>query len=437
MVHGSRFSTTLKILTLSAYYPPYTYGGYEIRVSDIMDGLSRRGHEICVLTTKRDLSLKVASKNFPYPVVRRLHSPARKMRFLDWLTTRKVTRWLGVGLVFLRETWHDIRDTALLDAEIRAFKPDVIYLGHIMPLTRVFIPYLSELSIPIVADEGGKGLIYSWEDHGLWQRFLAEFPKQPAMLARLKELLASVVERLSKGLVGQDWAFPRGIKAFFNSRLNARNAEIAGVPLAESKVIHSGIDTEFFTFERVKDFGSPLTILVPGRLEENKRQLDAVRLGALLKEKGIPFELVVVGERWNNAYADQVEVEIYAAELQKEVRILPMVERAVLVELYHWADVTFFPSIYQSGFSRISLEAMACGSLVISYGCEGSDEIIEDGENGFLLPKYDPHKAATLLGQLLCEEQMVKQIQLKARTTIEKRHSMTCYISQVEEFLNQ
>jgi len=425
----------MRILTLSAYYPPYTYGGYEIRVSDIMDGLSRRGHEICVLTTKRDLSLKVASKNFPYPVVRRLHSPARKMRFLDWLTTRKVTRWLGIGLVFLRETWHDIQDTALLDAQISAFKPDIIYLGHIMPLTRVFMPYLSKLQIPIVADEGGKGLIYSWEDHGLWQRFLAEFPENSALLAWFKKVFTAAVERLSKGRVGKDWAFPKGIRAFFNSRLNARNAEIAGVSLAETRVIHSGIDTEFFTFERVMDFGGPLTILVPGRLEENKRQLDAVHLGALLKEKGIPFELVMVGERWNNAYADQVEVEINAAELQKEVRLLPVAERAALVQLYHWADITFFPSIYQSGFSRIPLEAMACGSLVISYGCEGSDEIIINSENGFLTNPKDVESVSKVIAELLKSPQLHISITHQARIIIENQYALPQYIQMVEEYI--
>jgi len=425
----------MRILTLSAYYPPYTYGGYEIRVGDIMDGLSCRGHEIRVLTTKRDLSLEVASKNFPYTVVRRLHSPARKLRFLDWLTTRKITRWLGIGLVFLRETWHDVQDTSLLDAEIRAFKPDVIYLGHIMPLTRVFMPYLSKLQIPIVADEGGKGLIYSWEDHGLWQRFLAEFPEKSALLAWFKKVFIAAVERLSRGRVGKTWAFPEGIRAFFNSRLNARNAEIAGVPLAESKVIHSGIDTEFFTFERVKDFGSPLTILVPGRLEENKRQLDAVRLGALLKEKGIPFELVIVGERWNNAYVEQIEAEISVTQLKNEIRINPMVKRADLVKLYHWADICFFPSMQNAGFSRIPLETMACGSLVISYGCEGSDEIIIDGENGFLTKPKDVESVGKVIVKLLEDSQLHFSITHQARIFIESQYAFPRYIQKVEEYI--
>ncbi len=57
----------MRILTISAFYPPYTYGGYEIRIGDIMDGLSARGHKIHVLTTKPDPALKAVPKSFPYP----------------------------------------------------------------------------------------------------------------------------------------------------------------------------------------------------------------------------------------------------------------------------------------------------------------------------------------------------------------------------------
>lgn len=427
----------MKILTISAFFPPYTYGGYEIRVGDIIDELSRRGHEIRVLTTKPDRALKAAANSFPYAVIRRLHGPGRKMSFLDRLTTHKLTRWLGISLVFLRKIWYDIQDTALFDAQINTFRPDLIYLGHIMPLSRALIPYLAKQTVPIVADEGGKGLIYTWEDRGLWQRFVAEFPESPALLAGIKKLFIWAVERVSKGRVGTIWAFPQAIRAFFNSNLNKGNAEAAGVPLKEARVIHSGIDANFFAFERVKEFGSPLTILVPGRIEEQKRQLDAVRLGALLKTKDIPFEMVIIGEPWNKAYTEQVETEIRAASLEKEVRILPMAGRAELVRLYHWADITLFLSAYQSGFSRVPLEAMACGSLVISYGFEGSDEIIRSDENGLLIAIGNLENAVTELGRLINKEQLTKQLLLNARTNVETKHSMDFYITQIEGFLLQ
>lgn len=425
----------IKILTISAFFPPYTYGGYEIRIGDIMDGLSARGHKIHVLTTKPDPAMKAAPKSLPYPVVRRLNSPSRKMRFADRLTTHKLTRWLGIALVFLREIKHDIQDTALIDQEIRSFQPDLLYLGHIMPLTRALMPFLARQALPIVADEGGKGLIYSWEDHGLWQRFQAEFPQKPGFKRWVKQAINRAVRQLSHGRVTQEWAFPANIQAFFNSNLNLRNALSSGVPLERTQVIHSGIDLEMFPFKREKEFGNPLTILVPGRIEENKGQLDAVQLGVLLKEQSIPFELTLVGERWNQAYAAKVDAEIQSSGLGNQVRILPMISREALVQLFYKADICFFPSYQRAGFSRIPLEAMACGCILLSYGNEGSDEIIRDGVNSFLITQGNIEQAKDRVKMLVKSSTFLLQIALSARNYVEKHHSMSAYVDQIENFL--
>lgn len=427
----------MRILTISAFYPPYTYGGYEIRIGDIMDGLSARGHKIHVLTTKPDPALKAVPKSFPYPVVRRLNCPSRKMRFADRLTTHKLTRWLGIALVFLREIKHDIQDITLIDQEIRSFQPDLLYLGHIMPLTCALMPFLARQALPIVADEGGKGLIYSWEDHGLWQRFQAEFPQNSGFLRWAKQAFNWLVRRFSKGRIPKEWAFPANIQAFFNSNLNLSNAISSGVPLKRTQVIHSGIDLEMFPFKREKEFGNPLTILVPGRIEENKGQLDAVQLGVLLKEKSIPFELTLVGDHWNQAYAAKVEAEIQSSGLGNQVRILPMISREALVQLFYKADICFFPSYQRAGFSRIPLEAMACGSVIISYGNEGSDEIIQDGKNGFIFIASNFLAAFECISILIKNPGLAAQIIHQARIDIESSYSLNNYVKTIEIYLLQ
>ncbi len=381
--------------------------------------------------------MKAASKSLPYPVVRRLNSPSRKMRFADRLTTHKLTRWLGIALVFLREIKHDIQDITLIDQEIRSFQPDLLYLGHIMPLTCALMPFLARQALPIVADEGGKGLIYSWEDHGLWQRFQAEFPQNSGFLRWAKQAFNWLVRRFSKGRIPKEWAFPANIQAFFNSNLNLSNAISSGVPLKRTQVIHSGIDLEMFPFKREKEFGNPLTILVPGRIEENKGQLDAVQLGVLLKEKSIPFELTLVGDHWNQAYAAKVEAEIQSSGLGNQVRILPMISREALVQLFYKADICFFPSYQRAGFSRIPLEAMACGSVIISYGNEGSDEIIQDGKNGFIFIASNFLAAFECISILIKNPGLAAQIIHQARIDIESSYSLNNYVKTIEIYLLQ
>jgi glycosyltransferase involved in cell wall biosynthesis len=227
------------------------------------------------------------------------------------------------------------------------------------------------------------------------------------------------------------------IHAFFNSDLNAHNAQEAGVPLAHAEVIHSGIDTDFFSFKRSKAFGNPLTLFQPGRIEQNKGQLDAVELCAALHARGIPCKLTIVGDRWKEIYAQEMENRIRELGLNSSVRILPMQSRSTLVKLYHQADICLFLSRYRSGFSRIPLEAMACGSLLLSYGNEGSDEILRDGENGYIIPKGDIPAIAERIKTLIAEPEAIASIIHQARADIENDYSMVSYTSKIEAFLKQ
>src|SRR5690606_4860400 len=100
----------MKILTLSAYYPPFSYGGYENRVRDVMDGLAARGHQVNVLTTQPDKTMHADPIGFPYPVVRRLNGTRKALGRPEKLTLKKSTNRLGVVLIFLRQIWRDIHD---------------------------------------------------------------------------------------------------------------------------------------------------------------------------------------------------------------------------------------------------------------------------------------------------------------------------------------
>ena len=425
----------MRILAISAYFPPYSYGGYEIRVSNVMDALSARGHEIHVLTTKTDTGMQAERIAYAYPVLRVLNGASRKMRFSDRLTTHHLTHGIGVVLVFLRETFADMRDLERVEREIRTFQPDLIYLGHIMPLSQELLPFLARQDLPLVADEGGASLTFAFHGGGLWRRFLAEFPEGSIFQHLIKRSFVRVVSWLSHGRMQEERHWP-AIHAFFNSELNAHNAQEAGVPLARAEVIHSGIDTDFFSFKRPKAFGNPLTLLQPGRIEQNKGQLDAVELCATLNARGISCTLTIVGDRWKETFAQEVQTRIQELGLAKVVRILPMKDRINIAELYHQMDICLFLSRHQTGFSRVPLEAMATGCLLLTYGKEGSDEILRNGENGFLIPEGDISAAADLITALLNKPEMVTNIIRQARNDIETDYSMNSYIEKIEKLLS-
>jgi glycosyltransferase involved in cell wall biosynthesis len=423
-----------KILVITGRYPPYHFGGYEIRLKDIVDTFASRGYEILVLSSRKEARSR-KSPAISYPVSRKLIVRTRSGSIIDQLTRRRPTHLLGLSLTFVRELISDLIDLDFIDQQIKKFQPDVIYLGHITFLSRAIMPYLATKDIPIVFDEGGSGLIDSWRERGIWFKFADQDKSQFSFVVKLRPFVKTLIDKISKGRIRSKWEWPSGMQIMFNSRLNYQNAIAEHLPVHGAQIIHSGIDVDRFAFRRKISWTSPLTLIVPARMEPRKGQIDAVHLLAMLRSQGFDAKLTLVGEAWKQGYVREVLAKIKELDLAGQITLLPMVPQDELISLYHQSDICFFPSYYRTGFSRIPLDAMACGCIVISYGNEGSDEIIEDQCTGFLIPTADIQAATEIIRDLVSKPHVFARITGAARQKIEQRYAMGDYVKKVEQLL--
>lgn len=84
------------------------------------------------------------------------------------------------------------------------------------------------------------------------------------------------------------------------------------------------------------------------------------------------------------------------------------------------AKVFVLPSLYE-GFPNILLEAMACGTPVVSTDCpSGPNEIIENGVTGILVPMKDAEALASALLTLLENEDLARSMSAAALKGIER-----------------
>ena len=383
-----------------------------------MDGLVERRHEVIILTTKPGEPIGEDRTVTHYPIFRVLH---------DRYGVRS----------FPKEVSRDILDVKRISGIVIRFQPDVIYLGHIYPLTKQLFPYLSTFHIPIISDEGGNSLKGAWTEHGRWFRFTGDYRTRIKWMNRLKPLVVSMVRFLSRGRIGKDWYWPEKLAVIFNSKKNRDFVLGLGVPIKRSEVLYSGIDAETFTFRLREVLSTPIKIICPGRIEPRKGQLDAVPLVEALRVEGIVAELVLVGKVFSEEYEQKIHEETERCDLDKQIQILPMISQDELVKLYHQADFCFFPSYQESGLSRIPLEAMACGSVVISYGNEGSDEIIKNDRNGYCVEPGDIKQIKEIIRILEASPAKVREICTNARTAIIETYALPAYIDKIEEFIKQ
>jgi len=136
-------------------------------------------------------------------------------------------------------------------------------------------------------------------------------------------------------------------------------------PISDPAALHA-VRARYATGERF--------ILAVGNLQPRKNLERLIRAFALAKqENALPHKLVIVGQRfWREAPILQA-----ARSLQEEVVLTGYVPAADLPLLYNAADVLAYPSLYE-GFGLPVLEAMACGTPVITSNVSSLPEIAGD-----------------------------------------------------------
>ena len=73
-------------------------------------------------------------------------------------------------------------------------------------------------------------------------------------------------------------------------------------------------------------------------------------------------------------------------------------------------------SVINSGSTGRIAEAMSAGLPAISYDCPtGPSDIIDDGENGFLIPLFDDNAFADKLNILIENEELRSKMGIKAQ----------------------
>jgi glycosyltransferase involved in cell wall biosynthesis len=424
----------MRVLVITARFPPPDSGGYQIRSKDVTGGLARKGHEVLVITTQEVTAYRPPRQATAYKVLRTLH-PRTAKGFISQLTEWRSTHFVGMLLTFARELLLDLQDLAFVDRQSRQFRPDVIYVGHVGFLSKSIMPYLAEQRVPVVYDEGGTGLVDSWEDKAIWYKFVAEYVSRLPVINAMKPFIVKLVCSASANRLKPQWVWPDNMHIFFNDELGMRNAIARGVPVNGAKVIRSGVDTERFRFRSRSSLSTPVKFIVPGRIEPRKGQMDGIRLLAELREHGVAARMVFVGSVWSDSYCKELADEVEKLRLEDNVSISPVVAQDELAALYQKADICFFPSYHRTGFSRVPLEAMATGCVLISYGNEGSDEIIRDGDNGLLVPPADFEAISGVVEELMSNPEKVSAIAETARYEIEREFSLDKYVDRIEQLI--
>lgn len=273
---------------------------------------------------------------------------------------------------------------------VRECDPDVIHghMYHSNMLARVLAPLVGAASISTV--------------HSTYETRDASLPD-----ATLRERLYRYTDRLSD------------LTTFVSDASRERYVDIDAVSAETAKTVYNGIDTEEFQHDherrtRIRDeLGAEgkFIWLAVGRFVQAKDY--PTMIDAFSRISAENAELWILG---HGRLEGEVREAIERRGLDDEVTLLGTTEE---VQAYMSAADGFVLSSHWEGFGIVVAEAMACELPVVSTECGGPEEIVLDGETGYLCDVKDPDGLSGKLNAVLeMEEQERERMGKRGRERI-------------------
>jgi glycosyltransferase involved in cell wall biosynthesis len=156
-----------------------------------------------------------------------------------------------------------------------------------------------------------------------------------------------------------------------------------GIESSSIYILPNSVDTELFKpGNEKKDFD----IISLGRLSHEKELQNLLKTVAELKKERPKIKVGIAGKGQEK---ENLEKLINELSLQNNVEMLGFIDNVDDIINFYNSGRVFVLSSSTEGLPRTVIEAMACGVPCVASNVGDMEDLIVDGENGFLVNKYD------------------------------------------------
>lgn len=357
----------MKILFLSAQYPPEVKGGGELSTHIIAQGLTKLGHTVRVVTSgAREAEYEINGIS-----VLVLPLGLRSKPLFERRQSIRSAKILKRGVRDLHEYdivhAHDFRSALMLSE---------LHLKNAIVTVRDYAQ-ISGCTNNILADgtisPGCQGTGELWHCHRV-----AEVPF-PRKAFRIWQYMYNRPYRRNAFRSYQHQLFI----SHAQKDLIARFQKISNQHTA---VIYNPISEEYLAEPLVK--GNSGNVLYIGRVEMYKGVLLLLKAWRIFAQKNQEAHLTIAGDG-----AQQKEYENLAATwgLQYRITFIPHMPHNRLKALINESEILVAPHLWVEPFGRNVIEGMARGKVVIASNSGGPAEIIQYNKTGLLFERGSVH----------------------------------------------
>lgn len=203
-------------------------------------------------------------------------------------------------------------------------------------------------------------------------------------------------------------------------------------------VIHNAVDVSYFGQKtddalRYKEkfgiSGNCRIIGTVGRLSSEKGQKYLIEAAEEVLRIFPEVVFLLVGD---GAEGKMLKNIVYAKGLEKHIAFAGFCPVQEMKNMYSLMDIFILPSLTE-GISLVLLEAMAMGIPVIATKVGGTNEIIEHGRTGYLIPPADKQAISEAIINLLNDEITAQSIAKAGQDRVKKEFSVNRMVKEIEE----
>ena len=382
----------MRILFIADWFPPYSTGGAEQIVFNLVNGFKAKGHEVLVISTVQDKSQVGNGKDG----IHRIYVPDYHLR---WKAYRSLYNPIAV-----REIRRIIKET----------KPDIIHAHNLhyyssYSVLKIAKKYCSKVFLTAhdvqlfhygklieCIDQANLAVPKTFNYRiSVWQQ-LKRYQKRynPFRNAIIKRYLKYVDKIFAVSVALKDALNQNGISnvAVVHNGINLQEWQVDSEVVEQFKNKHNILD------KKVVFFGGRLSSLKGGReiIKAMKIVISSVPQAVLL----------VVGRK------DKYIQEISKFAQAEGISLIntDWLSGKELATAYWAGEVIVVPSVCFDSFPTVNLEAMACQRPVIATCFGGSQELVIDGQTGFIINPLDIKTMAEKIKMIITNQDLAKRL---------------------------
>lgn len=237
------------------------------------------------------------------------------------------------------------------------------------------------------------------------------------------------------------------ISQFMAEEIMSKHNPIGPVPASKIHLLYNTIDTNLF--KPIPDLD---TVSLRKKLGLATDSKILIFTGRLTWEKGIDkllesldfletanVEVLIVGSisfKIENTSSYEIELKAMAEKYKNIVHFTGYIEHAELPKLYNLADIAVLPSMWEEPAGLTMLEAMACGTPVITTKSGGIPEYV--GDSAIVLTRNTqlPQNIAKAIDSLLSNKHQYEDLRSKGIKRIRLNLDSSNYINQLANVIS-